>query len=38
MVLQGILSILLGDNPRITVEKMSAFIPAANRARLKAAA
>ncbi len=37
MMLQGILSILVGDNPRITVEKMSAFIPVANRARLKAA-
>ncbi len=38
MMLQGILSILLGDNPRITVEKMAAFIPAANREKLKAAA
>lgn len=38
MVLQGILSIQYGDNPRMTVEKMLAFIPAAHRAKLKLAA
>jgi len=38
MILQGILSIQSGDNPRITVDKMLAFIPLASRQRLKAAA
>jgi chemotaxis protein MotA len=38
MMLQGILSIQYGDNPRMTVEKMLAFIPAPQRAKLKAAA
>jgi chemotaxis protein MotA len=38
MMLQGILSIQAGDNPRMTLEKMAAFIPAPNRAKLKAAA
>ncbi|MBL8881294.1 MAG: hypothetical protein JNG88_19490 [Phycisphaerales bacterium] len=38
MVLQGILSIMGGDNPRITVEKMLAFVPVAARLKLQAAA
>jgi chemotaxis protein MotA len=38
MMLQGILSIQFGDNPRMTVEKMMAFIPAVSRAKLKLAA
>lgn len=38
MMLQGILSIQFGDNPRMTVEKMMAFIPAATRGKLKIAA
>jgi chemotaxis protein MotA len=38
MVLQGILSIMSGDNPRITVEKMMAFIPMSGRQKLQAAA
>jgi chemotaxis protein MotA len=38
MVLQGVMSIQAGDNPRTTVEKMMAFIPAASRLKLKAAA
>jgi chemotaxis protein MotA len=38
MILQGVMSIQAGDNPRTTVEKMLAFIPAAARPKLKAAA
>jgi chemotaxis protein MotA len=38
MMLQGLLSIQTGDNPRLTVEKMMAFIPAATRSKLKLAA
>ncbi|HUN81572.1 MAG TPA: MotA/TolQ/ExbB proton channel family protein [Phycisphaerae bacterium] len=38
MVLQGILSVMNGDNPRITVEKMMAFVPMAARAKIQAAA
>lgn len=38
MMLQGILSIQAGDNPRITEEKMLAFVPNAARVRLRAAA
>lgn len=38
MMLQGILSIQFGDNPRMTVEKMMAFIPAVHRTKLKLAA
>jgi chemotaxis protein MotA len=38
MVLQGILSIMSGDNPRITVEKMMAFVPMGVRAKLAKAA
>jgi chemotaxis protein MotA len=38
MMLQGLLSIQVGDNPRLTVEKMLAFIPAATRGKLKLAA
>jgi chemotaxis protein MotA len=37
MVLQGILSIMSGDNPRITFEKMMAFVPMTVRAKLQAA-
>jgi len=38
MVLQGVMSLQAGDNPRLTLEKMTAFIPMAGRAQLKAAA
>lgn len=38
MMLQGILSIQAGDNPRMTLEKMAAFIPLAGREKLKSAA
>jgi chemotaxis protein MotA len=37
MMLQAILSIQAGDNPRVTLDKTLAFIPAASRTRLKAA-
>ncbi len=38
MILQGILSIQSGDNPRITIDKMMAFLPVPAREKLKAAA
>ncbi len=38
MMLQGILSIQSGDNPRVTLDKMLAFIPTPARAKFKAAA
>jgi chemotaxis protein MotA len=38
MMLQGILSIQAGDNPRITQDKMMAFIPSTTRQKMKAAA
>ncbi len=38
MILQGILSIQAGDNPRLTMDKMIAFIPNSGRSGLKAAA
>lgn len=38
MMLQGIMSIQAGDNPRVTQDRMLAFIPQAARAKLKAAA
>jgi len=38
MMLQGILSIQAGDNPRLTLDKMAAFIPFRAREKLKAAA
>lgn len=38
MMLQGILSIQAGDNPRMTLEKMAAFIPLTGREKLKQAA
>ncbi|MBX3403269.1 MAG: MotA/TolQ/ExbB proton channel family protein [Phycisphaeraceae bacterium] len=38
MMLQGILSIQAGDNPRATTDKMLAFIPQPSRAALKIAA
>ncbi len=37
MVLQGILSLQAGDNPRVTMDRMVAFIPNAQRGKLKAA-
>lgn len=37
MILQGILSIQAGDNPRITVDKMLAFLPAVHRDKARAA-
>lgn len=38
MMLQGILSIQAGDNPRVTLDRMMAFIPSAGRAKLQMAA
>ncbi|GJQ29895.1 MAG: motility protein A [Phycisphaerae bacterium] len=38
MMLQAILSIQAGDNPRVTEEKMLAFIPAVTRMKMRAAA
>lgn len=38
MMLQGILSIQQGDNPRVTLDKMLAFLPSPQRGRFKAAA
>lgn len=38
MMLQGILSIQAGDNPRVTLDRMMAFIPTTNRSQLKLAA
>ncbi len=38
MMLQGILSIQAGDNPRSTMDKMIAFIPQFQRGKLKVAA
>jgi chemotaxis protein MotA len=38
MMLQAILSIQAGDNPRVTQDKMMAFIPSATRSQLKLAA
>lgn len=37
LTLQGILSIQAGDNPRVTMDRMLAFIPAVGRDKLKAA-
>lgn len=38
MMIQGILSIQAGDNPRVTLDRMMAFVPQAGRAKLKLAA
>ena len=38
MMLQGIMSIQAGDNPRTTTEKMLAFVPQSGRSSLKFAA
>jgi len=38
MILQGILSIQAGDNPRLTLDKMIAFVPTTSRDKLKVAA
>lgn len=38
MMLQGVMSIQAGDNPRVTLDRMLAFIPAAGREKLKVAA
>lgn len=38
MMLQGILSIQAGDNPRVTLDKMLAFVPGPQRGKYKAAA
>ena len=38
MMLQGILSIQAGDNPRVTQDKMLAFVPSTTRVKLRAAA
>jgi chemotaxis protein MotA len=37
MILQGIMSIQAGENPRATLDKMAAFVPAVTRDKLKAA-
>ncbi len=37
MALQGILSIQAGENPRVTLDKMAAFVPGSVRDKLKAA-
>jgi chemotaxis protein MotA len=37
MMIQGILSIQAGDNPRITLDKMLAFIPSPARAKFRQA-
>ena len=37
MMIQGILSIQSGDNPRITLDKMLAFIPSPGRAKFRQA-
>jgi len=37
MMLQGILSIQAGDNPRVTLDRMMAFVPHGSRSKLKAA-
>jgi chemotaxis protein MotA len=38
MMLQGILSIQAGDNPRVTLDRMMAFVSQTGRAKLKLAA
>ncbi|MGH7130701.1 MAG: motility protein A [Phycisphaerales bacterium] len=38
MILQGILSIQAGDNPRVTMDRMLAFVPGPQRNKFKAAA
>jgi chemotaxis protein MotA len=38
MMLQGIMSIQAGDNPRVTLDRMMAFIPPTGREKLKIAA
>jgi chemotaxis protein MotA len=38
MMLQGILSIQAGDNPRVTLDKMLAFVPGSSRVKYKVAA
>jgi len=38
MMLQAILSIQAGDNPRVTLDKMTAFVPASARSKLNLAA
>ncbi|MCX5662069.1 MAG: MotA/TolQ/ExbB proton channel family protein [Planctomycetota bacterium] len=38
MTLQGVMSLQAGDNPRLMLEKMYAFLPAVTREKLKAAA
>jgi chemotaxis protein MotA len=38
MILQGLLSIQAGDNPRVTLDRMMAFIPQAGRGQFKEAA
>jgi chemotaxis protein MotA len=37
LTLQGILSIQAGDNPRVTLDRMLAFVPSVSRDKLKAA-
>ncbi|MBY0261514.1 MAG: motility protein A, partial [Phycisphaerales bacterium] len=38
LMLQGILSIQAGDNPRATLDKLASFVPAVSRAKIKVAA
>jgi chemotaxis protein MotA len=37
MMLQGVMSIQAGDNPRVTLDKMLAFVPTPSRQKLRAA-
>lgn len=37
MILQGVLSIQAGDNPRVTQDKVMAFVPSYTRSKMKAA-
>lgn len=37
LILQGVLSLQAGDNPRVTMDRLTAFIPNAQRVKLKAA-
>jgi chemotaxis protein MotA len=38
MMVQGIVSIQSGDNPRVTMDKMLAFVPGTSRTKYKTAA
>ena len=38
LVLQGVLSLQAGDNPRVTLDRLAAFLPLSQRGRVKQAA